>query len=114
MLCGSAKRAVDLIREAKKLGAPVAKLFAKHMKIEEQVEGLEWPHPIGVGTPGRVNKLFATGHLGTPAVVVIDMLPNVKKMTMLDIADTRKDLFELFETYLLPGLRKGTIKVCIA
>ena len=114
VLCGSAKRAVAVIREAKKIGAPVAKLFAKHIKVEEQVEALGWPHPVGVGTPGRINTLFATGHLSTPKVVVIDMVANVKKMTMLDSADTRKDLMELVERYLLPGLRKGEIKVCIA
>lgn len=64
-LTGAALRVADVTRVLKnktlqgEKGAGVAKLFAKHVKLEEHVELLK-KTKIGtaVGTPGRVGKLL--------------------------------------------------------
>jgi protein CMS1 len=64
-LTGAALRVADVTRVLKnktlqgEKGATVAKLFAKHIKLEEHV-GLLKTTKIGtaVGTPGRVGKLL--------------------------------------------------------
>lgn len=66
ILCLSGMRCADVIRTLKSgMGEPkppgeVGKLFAKHFKVQEQVEWLKankaW---VCVGTPGRIAKLLA-------------------------------------------------------
>ncbi|KAH0517287.1 Protein CMSS1, partial [Microtus ochrogaster] len=60
IICSSAIRALELIRSltAFKGDAKVMKLFAKHIKVQEQVNLLEKRviH-LGVGTPGRIKQL---------------------------------------------------------
>jgi protein CMS1 len=72
---GAALRAADVTRvlRSKKLrgekGADVAKLFAKHFKLKEQVTFLQ-KNKVGsaVGTPGRIGKLLC--ETGAPALGV--------------------------------------------
>jgi protein CMS1 len=75
-LTGAALRVADVTRVLKnktlqgEKGAGVAKLFAKHFKLEEHVKYLK-KTKIGtaVGTPGRVGKLLCeTGTLVTREV----------------------------------------------
>ena len=54
---GAATRATDLHRELKDFNTAnlrVAKLFAKHMKVEEQKDMLKKKTYVGVGTPNRL------------------------------------------------------------
>jgi superfamily II DNA/RNA helicase len=53
----------------------VAKLFAKHLKVDEQAAILEGDVRIGVGTPNRVLKLFDVGAVSSSNLhhVIIDM-----------------------------------------
>lgn len=76
-IAGAALRVADITRvlKNKKLqgekGAEVAKLFAKHFKLEEHVTHLKRTK-IGaaVGTPGRLGKLLnETGKLGAYAIL---------------------------------------------
>ncbi|NWV21820.1 CMS1 protein, partial [Origma solitaria] len=60
VLCSSALRSLELIKSmtAFKGDCRVLKLFAKHIKIKEQMNMLEkGVFHIGVGTPGRVKAL---------------------------------------------------------
>ncbi|KAG8509524.1 Protein CMSS1, partial [Galemys pyrenaicus] len=64
IICSSAIRALELIRSmtAFRGNGKVMKLFAKHIKIQEQVTMLEKRvvH-LGVGTPGRIKELVKQG-----------------------------------------------------
>uniref|UniRef100_A0A8C6XLB0 Cms1 ribosomal small subunit homolog n=1 Tax=Naja naja TaxID=35670 RepID=A0A8C6XLB0_NAJNA len=61
VICGSALRCLELIRSMAtfKGDGKVMKLFAKHLKIQEQIQMLEKDvvH-VGVGTPGRIKALI--------------------------------------------------------
>ncbi|XP_021094438.1 protein CMSS1 isoform X3 [Heterocephalus glaber] len=64
IICSSAVRALELIRSmtAFRGDSKVMKLFAKHIKVQEQVKLLEKRvvH-LGVGTPGRIKELIKQG-----------------------------------------------------
>ncbi|ELW69968.1 Cell cycle control protein 50C [Tupaia chinensis] len=66
IICSSAVRALELIRSmtAFRGDSKVMKLFAKHIKVQEQVKLLDKRvvH-LGVGTPGRVKELVKQGGL---------------------------------------------------
>ena len=67
----SARRSVELMKGLASLKLPVAKLFAKHFRVEEQVEmlqgqrkgggGKKKSYSIAVGTPGRLLSLLRHG-----------------------------------------------------
>ncbi|KAF9149156.1 hypothetical protein BG015_009058 [Linnemannia schmuckeri] len=100
IVSASGIRAVDVIRalplfaEAAKIG----KLFAKHLKVPEQVHFLEntCTH-ICVGTPNRIDKLISDGALDLSRLelVLIDAHMDAKKRTILDIQEIRIDLFRM-------------------
>lgn len=77
-ICPSGLRAADLARELRtyhSTGNEVAKLFAKHFKIEQQSVYLRKASVgFGVGTPDRVKKLIDSGALKTGRLerIVID------------------------------------------
>ncbi|KAG9070297.1 hypothetical protein KI688_009634 [Linnemannia hyalina] len=87
-------RALPLFAEAAKVG----KLFAKHLKVSEQVYFLEntCTH-ICVGTPNRIDKLISDGvlDLSRLELVLIDAHTDAKKRTILDIQEIRVDLFKM-------------------
>ena len=123
-LTGAALRVAEVTRVLKnktlqgEKGAGVAKLFAKHFKLEEHVGYLK-KTKIGsaVGTPGRVGKLLCdTGKWfhrmsprSTEGVSVIDALSvsalthvildvsfhDAKNRSLLDIPETRDDVFKM-------------------
>lgn len=98
-------------------GAGVAKLFAKHCKLEDHIKHLKKTKiGSGVGTPGRVGKLLCeTGeyfttklstvterrcsHLDALSVsalthIVLDISHrDAKKRCLLDIPETRDEVF---------------------
>jgi hypothetical protein len=57
--CSSALRCLDVFKELLNSKIKIAKLFAKHKKIEEQISDLKSvPYLIGVGTPARILKII--------------------------------------------------------
>ncbi|KAL2914389.1 cms1 ribosomal small subunit [Polyrhizophydium stewartii] len=60
IVCSSAERTLEIIKHLKTLtGVRVAKLFARHIKLEEQIQQLNThAFSIGVGTPHRISKLL--------------------------------------------------------
>ncbi|XP_054433334.1 protein CMSS1 isoform X2 [Pteronotus mesoamericanus] len=66
IICSSAVRSLELIRSMTSFrgDSKVIKLFAKHIKVQEQVKLLEKrAMHLGVGTPGRIKELVKQGGL---------------------------------------------------
>ena len=108
VLCMSATRCLEVVRALKaKHRCAVAKLFAKHIKLKEQLAELAEETPaICVGTPHRVGELLDSIQKGglrasNVRVLLIDGKPDVKSFTMLTHFEASKQLKGLMETHLL-------------
>ncbi|KAI9251365.1 U3-containing 90S pre-ribosomal complex subunit-domain containing protein [Phascolomyces articulosus] len=107
VLTHAAMRAADLARAMKPLGK-VAKLFAKHMKVQEQAEFLQKePVHLGVGTPNRIKALVEQDHLKLDQLelVVVDTERNAKRFTAFENDAVRGDLYHLLGTYIAPRMK---------
>ncbi|OAA75159.1 hypothetical protein LEL_07147 [Akanthomyces lecanii RCEF 1005] len=91
IVTGAGLRAADIVRAVKKFASKeiaVAKLFAKHMKVDEQVKFLEKMRvSIVVGTPARALSLE-----GLHRVVVDASHIDQKKRGIMDMKDTMMPL----------------------
>ncbi|KAM9635465.1 protein CMSS1 [Trichechus inunguis] len=117
IICSSAIRALELIRSmtAFKGDSKVMKLFAKHIKIQEQVKLLEKRvvH-LGVGTPGRIKDLVKQGALNLNPLkfLVFDWNWRDQKLRRLvDIPEIRKEVFELLEMGVLSLCKSESLKL---
>jgi len=123
---GAALRVVDVTRvlKDKKLrgekGDEVAKLFARHFKLEEHVTYLKRTRVgAAVGTPGRIGKLLCeTDALTLSALthIILDVtFRDAKKRNLLDIPDTRDDVFKtvLGCPRVQEAIKRGTIQVVL-
>ncbi|EED13915.1 conserved hypothetical protein [Talaromyces stipitatus ATCC 10500] len=95
-------RAADLVRALRSFqtkDAAVAKLFAKHIKIEEAKQFLERSRvSIGVGTPQRIIDLLESGTLKTANLerIVIDGSHiDQKKRSIFDMKEVYAPLLKL-------------------
>ncbi|ROT41728.1 hypothetical protein SODALDRAFT_343571 [Sodiomyces alkalinus F11] len=95
IVTGAGLRAADLVRAARKFQgekSKVAKLFAKHMKIEEQTKFLQTHRTgIAVGTPARLMDLVDNGALSVAKLerIVVDVSHiDGKKRGVMDMKDT--------------------------
>ena len=117
VLCASATRASQVLNRMKGLlHCAHAKLFAKHMKVQEQVEQLGSEHyPIAVGTPNRVIKLFELGALSDKQLqlVLIDNSEDTKTFTAMTLMGVREDLFAFLGKTVQPRCQAGTCKVSL-
>ncbi|XP_046514560.1 protein CMSS1 isoform X1 [Equus quagga] len=117
IICSSAIRALELIRSmtAFRGDSKVMKLFAKHIKVQEQVKMLEKRvvH-LGVGTPGRIKELIKQGGLNLNPLkfLVFDWNWRDQKLRrMMDIPEIRKEVFELVEMGVLSLCKSGSLKL---
>jgi len=135
----SARRCVELQKQLSYLKLPVAKLFAKHMKVEEQVELLKGGKSgdrggkgkkankcfgIGVGTPGRLLALLRHGHDGAvnsgalrlnhTELVIIDCNEDSKGFTVCTLKDTAKELMDFMKEGVVNELDKRKDKIKLA
>ncbi|GJN67413.1 DNA/RNA helicase, DEAD/DEAH box type [Purpureocillium lilacinum] len=99
IVAGAGLRAADIVRAVRKFSSKdnvVAKLFAKHMKVEEQVTFLKNRKTgIGVGTPARLMELIDNGALSLDNLqrLVVDASHvDQKKRGVLDMKDTMMPL----------------------
>ncbi|KAI0600635.1 U3-containing 90S pre-ribosomal complex subunit-domain containing protein [Biscogniauxia sp. FL1348] len=95
IVAGAGLRAADLVRAVRKYqkkGNSVAKLFAKHIKLEESKAFLEKHRTgIAVGTPVRLNDLVESGSLKLDHLerLVVDASHiDQKKRGVMDMKDT--------------------------
>ena len=119
-LSSAAGRAVAL---APKIydGRPVAKLFGKHIKTEEQKEWLRVCRekigvtPTAVGTAKRVQRLVEEKDLSLQAttVLLVDFVRDGRLKNILDMDATKDELFELIEKIVDPLIRKGSLKILL-
>lgn len=117
VLCSSAVRALELIRSltAFKGDAKVAKLFAKHIKVQEQIKLLEKrvTH-LGVGTPGRIKELVKQDGLNLNPLkfLVFDWNWRDQKLRrMMDIPEIRKEVFELLDMGVFGLCKSDSLKL---
>ncbi|XP_054556640.1 protein CMSS1 isoform X4 [Talpa occidentalis] len=117
IICSSAIRALELIRSmtAFRGNGKVIKLFAKHIKIQEQVKMLDKRvvH-LGVGTPGRIKELIKQGGLNLNPLkfLVFDWNWRDQKLRrMMDIPEIRKEVFELLEIGVLGLCKSESLKL---
>ncbi|ORX35253.1 U3-containing 90S pre-ribosomal complex subunit-domain containing protein [Kockovaella imperatae] len=96
----SGLRCADVVREVKSIPGhgEVAKLFAKHLKYEDQVNYLAKTRTmVAVGTPARVGRLLAEGALKITknTVILLDAsFHDSKKRTLLTLPEARTELWK--------------------
>ncbi|XP_024378112.1 uncharacterized protein [Physcomitrium patens] len=104
VLCSSAIRCVELLRGMKAFIGKVkpAKLFAKHIKVDEQVALLKEHVNIAAGTPNRVRKLIDIGALGTSCLrlIILDMHADAKGLTILSVPQVMAEFWEFYRAHL--------------
>ena len=119
ILCAGAKRATTVINVlSKKIHCKISKLFAKHIKITEQVEVLAKHHyPIAVGTPNRVEKLLELGALCLRNIelIIVDMDQDAKHYTILNLPGVAEDFYKLVGNWVSKEAAKeaSAIKVTL-
>ena len=139
----SARRSVELMKELSSMKLPVAKLFAKHFTVEEQVEMLKGVvkgsgggggkkrsdrrYSIAVGTPGRLLALLQHGRneegsdglgalrLNHTEVVVFDTHEDSKGFNVCTLKDTSSDLMDFLKEGVVPQLerKKSNMKIAL-
>ncbi|MCL7036537.1 hypothetical protein MKW94_027757 [Papaver nudicaule] len=113
----SALRALELLRGLRPLtkGCRAAKLFAKHMKVEEQVGMLKTRVNIASGTPSRIKKLIDIDALGLSrlAVIVLDMHTDTKGYSLLTLPQVSNEFWDLYKTHFEQPLIQGDLRICL-
>ncbi|XP_073134140.1 uncharacterized protein [Henckelia pumila] len=113
----SALRSLELLRELRPLtkDCHAAKLFSKHMKVEEQVFMLKNRVNISSGTPSRIKKLIDMEALGLSrlAVIVLDMHTDVKGYSLFTLPQVRNEFWDLYKSFLHQPLLKGDLRICL-
>jgi len=125
-ISGGALRVADVTRTFKSTtlrgekGGDVAKLFARHFKLEEHVQYVKRTRiGVAVGTPGRIGKLLCdTDAISITALthIVLDIsFQDAKKRTLLDIPETRDEVFKLVfgSEKIKDGIRRGKIQIVL-
>lgn len=95
IICPGATRATIVRNSLRKiLKCKIAKLFAKHFKIHDQIELLKTHHAVVVGTPCRIHKLIELGALSLShcLLILLDITKDKKKLNLLTISDIKRDL----------------------
>ncbi|CAJ1079702.1 protein CMSS1 isoform X2 [Xyrichtys novacula] len=117
IVCSSALRTIELIKQLTtfKGEAKALKLFAKHIKVEEQVKLLQkGVTHIGVGTPGRISALIEKEALNLHVLkyLVLDWNWRDQKLRrMVDIPEIKLDFMKLLESGILSGCKDSSVKI---
>nr|XP_043617260.1 protein CMSS1 [Erigeron canadensis] len=113
----SALRSLEILRSLKPFTKEchAAKLFAKHLKIEDQVSCLTNHVNVACGTPSRIKKLIDMEALGLSrlSVIVLDMYTDVKGFTLFNIPQIRDEFWELYTTHFHQRILDGTLRICL-
>ncbi|KAJ3317166.1 cms1 ribosomal small subunit [Boothiomyces sp. JEL0866] len=103
IISSSALRCLEIYKEVREK-AKTIKLFARHLKINDQIESLKKePFLIGVGTPGRIRKIIEQDKdaIRTNRVefVIVDGWIDSKNFNILDNNETREDTLHLVSLF---------------
>lgn len=116
ILSASAIRSLELLRALKKLTRDCrpAKLFAKHMKVEEQVAFLRSRVNIASGTPSRIKKLIDLDALGLSRLemIVIDMQQDAKGFSLFSLPQVSHEFWDLYKTHFHECHVQGSLRIC--
>lgn len=116
VVCSSALRCADVARELRSTGS-VAKLFGKHMNVEDQARRLsQSSKQIAVGTAQRLEALH-TKVGGLPFIqnadplILVDAQPDAKSYTPVSLHDAKDSLAHLLVacSRAYPRLRVGAV-----
>ncbi|XP_030438954.1 protein CMSS1 isoform X2 [Gopherus evgoodei] len=117
IICSSALRCLELIKSltAFKGDCRVIKLFAKHIKIKEQLNMLEnRVIHLGVGTPGRIKALVKQDGLSLNSLkyLILDWNWRDQKLRrMIDIPEIRREAIDLLEMGIIKLCREDSVKL---
>ena len=118
IVCLSARRAQAILKSLSSLNIRTAKLFAKHMDIDQQIAMLRnSSFGIAIGTPNRLCKLSSepptSAKESSPALslkhaelLLIDCHEDHKRFTVCTLNDTAPDLMEFLKTAVYPQLNR--------
>ncbi|CAI0452201.1 unnamed protein product [Linum tenue] len=116
-ISASALRAIDLLRGVRLLTKEchAAKLFSKHMKVEEQVTILKSRVNFASGTPSRIKKLIDIEAMGLSRlkVVVVDLQQDVKGYSLLSLPQVREEFWDLYKSHIHPRVLQGDLRLCL-
>ncbi|CAL1404622.1 unnamed protein product [Linum trigynum] len=116
-ISASALRAIDLLRGVRLLTKEchAAKLFSKHMKVEEQVTILKNRVNFASGTPSRIKKLIDIEAMGLSRlkVVVLDLQQDVKGYSLLSLPQVRGEFWDLYKSHIHPRVLQGDLRLCL-
>lgn len=121
LIAPSAIRATDLIRAVREYGtekSKIAKLFAKHMKLKENIKYIQkTSFGIGAGTPKRIHELIEADALKLDQLqrIVVDAsYIDEKKNTIFDQREVFPHLLALFTSEKLNlRLHSGATKLIV-
>jgi U3-containing 90S pre-ribosomal complex subunit len=118
IVCSSARRAVQVLKDLKAFKIRTAKLFAKHLTVAEQTTWLQQtPFGLAVGTPHRLNvlcrhpqnnnkKAAAPLSLSHTKLIILDAHADPKGFTVCTLPDTAADCMEFLRDQVLPALKE--------
>ncbi|KAL3572887.1 hypothetical protein D5086_026791 [Populus alba] len=113
----SALRSLELLRGVRSLTKEchAAKLFSKHMKVEEQVAMLKKRVNFASGTPSRIKKLIDIEALGLSrlTMIVLDMHADVKGYSLFTLPQVRDELWDLYKDFFHQRLLQGHLRICL-
>ncbi|KAJ6723667.1 PROTEIN CMSS1 [Salix koriyanagi] len=113
----SALRSLELLRGVRSLTKEchAAKLFSKHMKVEEQVDMLKNRVNFASGTPSRVKKLIDIEALGLSRLkmIVLDMQADVKGYSLFTLPQVRDEFWDLYKGFFHQRLLEGHLRICL-
>jgi hypothetical protein len=92
----------------------VGKLFAKHIKLKDQLSFLRSRDvPVAIGTPSRVADIINADAnlLSDVCLLIIDVERDVKLRSIFDIPEIMKPLLGLIFKTLLPKFASGELKM---
>ncbi|KAL6652963.1 hypothetical protein ACP70R_011888 [Stipagrostis hirtigluma subsp. patula] len=116
VISSAALRSLELLRGLKKFTKEcrAVKLFAKHLKVEEQVAMLNARVNIACGTPSRIKKLIDMEALSLSRLklVVLDMQRDAKSFTLFTLPQVSIEFWDLYKSYLDQKVRAGDTRIC--
>lgn len=111
-----ALRSLELLRGLKMFtrGCRAVKLFAKHMKVEEQAALLKARVNIACGTPSRIKKLIDMEALSLSRLklVVLDMQRDPKSFNLFTLPQVSNEFWDLYKGYLDQKVKEGDTRIC--
>lgn len=117
IISASALRSLEFLRGLRPLTreCPAAKLFSKHMKVDDQVSILKNRVNIASGTPSRIKKLIDVEALGLSrlSIIVLDMHTDVKGYSLFTLPQVREEFWDLYKNYFHQRLLQGDTQICL-